>query len=828
MIALLVLMACDAAPQPQTYPDKVAGVPMAGAAEGLIEVPVGTPMGGFSSRCKILGSSSKQDKRKSQYALAFDRSTGIVTPPMAKVLWLDTEDDHLVLVKFDAIYAYDGLVQRLEQELGDATGLDLDGKVVLTASHTHHMPANFSDDIHFYLGGDKFNREIFERYVQDISAVAIQAYDAREPAALGMSWNEGWDPDDLVYRDRRSDNDELAPWDDWEPGTFKDPYGNILRVDSAEDGSPIAMLVTFGIHGTLSGGDLSMWSRDSTGGLEQVLEEQFDEPVVVMHLQGSGGDASPAGTDSGLARTESIGELATPLLMPLYSATPTSDQAITTETASRHIPEGPGEIRVTRDGTVDWQYLPYSATRKADGELYNADGTLESSFDEWNFPYGAAFCGSEDPLIQVDTQSDTYPYSSCMSVDLLKGIIANVFEMDIDTFPLPIPSTMEAGVTTSLWENIPQVLPDGTTEERPLLIGFVPAEPTAMYGEQWRRRSEAELGIALPLLVGYAQDHEGYFLIPEDWIIGGYEPNINVWGPLQGEHVMEGMLTMTRDVVDTPKREAQDPLGTFAPTQHQDKPLPELAPDLTPDAGTWITEAPEYMWLPDGFETLELEVPETCPRVGCVVQIAWQGGDPGADSPMITLEQDIDGTWETVTSHSGRPISSTMTDILTAYTPDPLYPADALQTHMWWASWQAVGHVHDRHGLPEGSYRLVVDGSHYAGGDTSWPWTRTPYRLESDPFEVVATELLLELDGNTLSANVASPEEGWRLISLQGDSQGLSRISGAATLLWDTENGEIEEQVDLLLGGLQVSIPLGANTVTVIDAYGNQGSLPLP
>ena len=276
-------------------------------------------------------------------------------------------------------------------------------------------------------------------------------------------------------------------------------------------------------------------------------------------------------------------------------------------------------------------------------------------------------------------------------MELLKGLIANVFEMDIDTFPLPITSTMEAGVTTSLWEDIPQVLPDGTTEERPLLIGFVPAEPTAMYGEQWRRRSEAELGIPLPLLVGYAQDHEGYFLIPEDWIIGGYEPNINVWGPLQAEHVMEGMLTMTENVVDTPKREAQDPIGSFAPTQYEDKPLPELAPDLTPDAGSWITEAPEYMWLPDGFETLELDVPETCPRVGCVVQIAWNGGDPGADSPMITLERDNGGTWEPVTSHSGRTISSNMTDILTAYTPDPLYPADALQKHQWWAAWQAVG-----------------------------------------------------------------------------------------------------------------------------------------
>ena len=166
-----------------------------------------------------------------------------------------------------------------------------------------------------------------------------------------------------------------------------------------------------------------------------------------------------------------------------------------------------------------------------------------------------------------------------------------------------------------------------------------------------------------------------------------------------------------------------------------------------------------------------------------------------------------------------------MTDILTAYTPDPLYPADALQKHQWWAAWQAVGHVHDRHGLPEGSYRLAVDGNHYAGGDATWPWTGTPYRLESAPFEVVATELLLSLDGDILSASVASPAEGWRLVSLQGDSHGLSRIAGAVTLIWDTENGEVEEQVDLALGGLEVSVPTTATALTVIDAFGNQGSL---
>ena len=36
-------------------------------------------------------------------------------------------------------------------------------------------------------------------------------------------------------------------------------------------------------------------------------------------------------------------------------------------------------------------------------------------------------------------------------------------------------------------------------------------------------------------MVGYAQDHEGYLLLAEDWLVGGGdEPGINVWGPLQG------------------------------------------------------------------------------------------------------------------------------------------------------------------------------------------------------------------------------------------------------------------------------------------------------
>ena len=71
---------------------------------------------------------------------------------------------------------------------------------------------------------------------------------------------------------------------------------------------PIALAFIYGMHGIIMDADNPMVSRDSIGGIETAVEEDFDKPVVVMHLQGSGGDASPRGSDRDFARMETIGE----------------------------------------------------------------------------------------------------------------------------------------------------------------------------------------------------------------------------------------------------------------------------------------------------------------------------------------------------------------------------------------------------------------------------------------------------------------------------------------------------------------------------------------
>ena len=811
------------------HPDKVPGPPEAGAAEVVLDAPMGAPMGGYSSRCKILGHESKPDKRLSPYTVAFAQSAGLHTRPKVKAIWLDNGDDVLVLLKFDAIYSYDGLVSEIERRLSEELGRNLSGKVVLAASHSHAMPANFSDQVHFYLGGDMYNREVFERYAAGMTEAALLAHDRKEPAAIGANWLYEWDPDDRVYRDRREENDTLQVWEDQEIGRSKDQHALILRVDNAA-GDPLAMAVVFGMHGTILGGDSSMWSHDSTGGVEVALEEQFDDPdVVVMHLQGAGGDASPAGSDDDLARTETIGVYAVDALMDGWEETPTTSDDIDLEVASRHIPSHRDDIRVTRDGTVDWYYPPFEEGYQADDEIYADDGSLSSPFDEFAvFEFGAAFCGSEDPLLKVETQADVYPYTSCMDIGLLSGLISGTFGMIVEEFELPMVESMKAGTTGIAIDGMPVRGTSGAVSDTTLLIGTFPAEPASMFTEQWRRRAVDELGIEIPGLIGYAQDHEGYFLIPEDWLVGGYEPNINLWGPLQGEHVMEGALQLAEDVLLTPEREDPDPLGWWALTEYEDKALAEFTPDTTPSAGTLLTEVPEDFWLPPGFE-LDLDVPERCPRVSCVVQLAWQGGDPAVDLPSVRLQRLEGSDWVDVTSLSGRLIDESGHDILLAWTPDPLYPVDVDQDHMWWAAWQAVGHYHDRMGLEAGDYRLAVEGEVWTGMEERWPWSSGPYEMTSDVFEVTVAEIQIEEADGGFWAWIDGPAEGWRLVDIDGTSTGANPLGGEVEVSFDTGDSSTVE-VDTVSGGkawIPADVPGGATTVTLTDSYGNLGQRSL-
>ncbi len=806
---------------------------MAGVADGLIDFPMGTPLGGYSSRCSILGSSGRVDNRTSAYTVAFTSSAGIQTRPRAQALWLSNGDQDLVLLKADVIYSFDGMVRDLERRLSYATGRDLEGRVVLTTSHTHHAPANFSDSYHFYLGGDRYNEEVYQRMTGSLEDIALSAWDGIAPAAIGFGMAEDWDPDDQVYSDRRGENDALQIWPDQVPGEKKDGRLWLLRVDYA-DGTPMGVFFNFGIHGTSLGGDNAMISQDAPGHVENAVAEQFDTPIVISHWQGAGGDASPRGSDEGYARLETLGVYAASAIHELWANTPVSTDVFFLETVTRSVQEGLETVRVTRNGTVDWYYPPYDEDAVPDNKIYGPDGEILSPLDEFKAQYGGAFCGYDDPLISTGTiGTSVYPYDGCMQVELISWVIAGIFQLGDFDIPLPLPSSRQALTTATQLGPVPILKADGTVVEEEVTIGFFPGEPTQMFAEQFARRAWDELGLENALVVGYAQDHEGYLLIPEDWLVGGYEPNINLWGPLQGEHIMEGTLDMIQSHLMTRRLEPHDPMDEYPDTIYEQRELPVDKPDPIASAGMVADMVPDQLYTPlplweDAVPIVPQARPDrTVARVQGMAQFIFLGGDPGVDIPTVTLQRWDSDRWVEVTTSAGRPITDALPDILLTHTPDPLYPYYDAQNHYWWAGWQAVGHYFDRTAVPLGWYRLKARGRTAVGTAETWPWNTVGYSVASDPFEVVPATISLSFDGTTLLASIDGPEAGYRLIDLEGSSIGPNPVRDA-TVTWT--HGDFSENTEAVSGtssegvtSYTLTAPEGAIGLALVDSHGNQG-----
>lgn len=832
--------ACDPTVENAAQPSIVLGTPMAGVAESWLELPIGTPLSGYTSRCGCFGGDGKVDHRDSNYASEFKPSAGVQAPIPLKVFWLSNGDQDLVIIKIDVIYSFDGLVKEIETRLSAASGRDLVGKVVVATNHSHNSYGDFSDQVTYYLGSDRFNEEVFQRIASQAETVGMEAFDSLQPAKLGVGFAKDWDPDNRVYHDRREDNDDVQFFDDIPAGSYKDPNLTLMRIDDLDD-NPLAVLFDFGIHGTTLGGDNAMISGDAPGQIERAFEEKFDRPVVVALLQGAAGDSSPSGTDDGYANLESTGEYAKDAIFALWESTPTSADPIRLETVSRAVKETHDDIRVTRGGTTDMHYVPYTEELEPDNVVYDGAGAVIPEIDEFNVINGAAFCGEDPAYLPGYAPAAVFPYQNCVSVDMMVGLITGWFALSDEESALPLTESTRAHVTASRMGPLPMRTADGQTITDDFFVGFFPGEPTATYTEQFRRRANTELGFEHSMAVGYAQDHEGYLLIPEDWLQGGYEVDINVWGPLQGEHIMEQLLVMAGEELSTDLVEKHDPCGLYASNSYgTPTPLPTLEPDDAPEAGTLYDTPPAELYSPlytaeerEGgmLPTLTVQGAEV-PRVEGVVQMAWIGGDPAVDYPVVTLEKQAeDGSWAEVLTHAGRPISLGP-DILLTTTPTPQAPATSYNEHHWYAAWQAVGHDLDRTGVEEGTYRLHVIGQTYAGGATTWPWPMSDYEVFSPTFVVTPAVIHVARSGtNDVQAYFQGPERGYRLIGLDGNYHGANPIPGdSATITCTDSAGESTSAAvtGTRSGGVTTfagADPGNCAVLTVTDVYGNEGGI---
>ncbi len=847
---LLLFAGCPADGEPPAveWPPLSAGELQAAAAGSTLDLPVGTPMGGYTGRDRALGSDDGPDNRDSDYRTDFVPSGGWQTRIPLDVVWLSAGEQDAVLVRLDLIYSFDGMTEAIGEALTDQVGRDLTDSVFTFTSHSHSSYGPFTKAMMLFFGGDFFRQEIHDRIVEQVVALALQAHDELQPAAIGIGIDEQFDPigEDTIFRDRREENDDLPGVDGAVTGPgWKDARTTMIRVD-AVSGEPIAALFAFGIHGTIMGGDSPMISSEAAGHLSVLLNERHGGPRWVF-AQGAGGDVSPAGRFGQFARMEYIGEAAAERLLELYDTIELTSEPILLDPVQRYVRQG-RDITVTRNGTTDLRYLPWDPAwadggYRPDMRVWNDDGTVASPIDEFWSQYGAALCGEREIDIAIfGLDVDLPMYSSCLDLDLGYALFSIAFTEYVesrDDYPLPLPEARTSLLGALGMHDVPVTRMDAGTVVEDVVIAFAPGEATTLWTQFLRHRARIEQGVAETIVIGYAMDHEGYLLTVEDWLQAGYEPAITWWGPLQGEYLLERLLEVEA-LAASPV--AEDPAYPDYPTEtwYPDWETPFVEPDATPEAGTTPDEVPPYLYTFDGVMPQTAHPAAEVPRLSGVASWLFVGNDPATTMVRVELQREADdGSWAPVVTPSGNPITDALPDILMTYTPEPLTGTDVeldpVREHRYVAEWQALDtwdDLADAPGMPLGTYRFAASGASRDPADGDYPYDTIPWESVSEPFEVVPAPLSIgsSLDGTTLTLTVSysATPRGWRLIHPLSDPRTATPlVPGPDGVLVDgSAPAGLEDVGDATALTVDVSgLDSGSHTLEIDDGWGNVGQV---
>jgi neutral ceramidase len=806
---------CTYAPLPATARaggTVTAGPLEAGAADIPLGLPVSSALGGNTSRVRAIENQSKVDGRSNAMSGGFNPSVGVETTPRIKALALSAGGETVVILRTDTIFSDDSITH----DVADRLGPEYAGKVLWASTHSHTGPEQYHGDEKLQVGGGIIRRRSRDVLTDRLVMAAQAALAAREPARLGIAVTTDFDPENRVSYDRRPENDDL-----FGGAAKKDSFLAVIRVDRA-DGTPLAIVPIFGNHSAILDDDVALFSTDVSGMYEKHLEEQFDTPVVVLHLQGAGGDVLPESSrhvevpdgelDMDFARSEENGRHALPELWALWQqAGEAMHDELALEMLTRSVALGPDwENFTVRDGAL--AYAPWDGTRVCDGRIFGAGGEVLSPIDEFNAPAGAGLCGDPEDetfaVAQMPGVAGLVPYHSCAMLPQVLDVLSAFVDVEFEAVPLC------GGTRTTV----------SALRLGEYLVATAPGEPLVLWAQ--RLREVSPVAPEKTIVVGYAQGHVGYILNPEDWLRGGFEPTINLWGPLEGELLLERAAELLA-LAATPEREDAAAGGA---TRLVSPDLPDTLPppDDAPQAGTVPATVPPTVYFRGRAQPATGQPAATIPRVTGVARFVWIGEDPLAGTPRVRLEREVGGAFVPVTRRSGRVVEDL--DLIVTWTPDPLFkdpPTD--RTHYWAVEWQAVtpfgvgaapgsDELSDRAGLPLGRYRFHVEGSGYS--------------VDSAPFDVVAGPLTVHatVQGDALQVDAAyEATEGWRLLAMTGlSNREVPITTGPLTVTVSFEAGPDEVFANLIPAGpgqvvVTPSTTAGVSQVRVTDRFGNSG-----
>ncbi len=285
----------------------------AGVAVVDITPPVGVPLGGFGEGARRL---FFPDLSSSNYYTWFAPSQGVRDPILAKALVLDDGVDRVALVSLDIIASDNRAAEAIFLKLAQR-GVALDPHAIMTcASHTHSGPGTITESRFWELAAmDYFQPTVFDALVTGIADALEMAVQNLQPAALGLG---------LGQLSGVSLNRRAGTSPNYQPDSI-DPDLGVIRIDKP-DGTPLATVYNYAIHGLAYWSDNMEYSADLMGEASAWIETQLGG--TALFVNGAEGDINPdrslASSDPAIASL--IGQLIGDATMQIHAqATPELD-----------------------------------------------------------------------------------------------------------------------------------------------------------------------------------------------------------------------------------------------------------------------------------------------------------------------------------------------------------------------------------------------------------------------------------------------------------------------------------------------------------------------
>ena len=216
------------------------------------------------------------------------KSMGVHDPIYHRVIALDDGKTQFYLVSSDLCLFSPGLYDEVADELKQRMGIDRK-QFWWSVTHTHSAPEVGPRGVYNALLKGRSDHEVDLEYTQKVRSLLISAIEqaraglqpARLQTGTGMS---------MANINRRAKDADGKVSLGLNPAGPADRQIGLMRLERA-DGSIIALVANYGIHGTVLSGRSELISGDAPGVAAAYVEQKIGAPV--LFINGAAGNAAP-------------------------------------------------------------------------------------------------------------------------------------------------------------------------------------------------------------------------------------------------------------------------------------------------------------------------------------------------------------------------------------------------------------------------------------------------------------------------------------------------------------------------------------------------------